>query len=494
MKTILRRTQDIGRCLAILALLALPACSDFLTEEPKSSLTSENLGTSREGMEAVVLGIQEYTYQLSPADDRANILVMDAPSDDIVVMSSTLNRQEMDLYTWGPDNANIERKWNVSYQAMSRINTAVDLIQNSTYPDQNVKNSLEAEARFFRAFFYFDLVRLFGPVPLLTEPYDPAQGIPTYTRASEADVYAQIKQDVQFAIANLPEDRSGMAGGRPTKDAARMLGAQVHVTLQEWSQAAALTREIKNGGRHTLHPNYLELFQPAGEDHSESILKVVCMIASNSNRMNEMGINIIDQLNPFGQRGYRGFRVTDELYSLYEAGDKRLNSLYKGEYINQATGAKTSTYRNYPFSLKYSDPSVPPAIDLRVQNTADYHLMRYAETLLTLAEAINESGSPTAEAYDAINQVRARAGLPALSGLNQSQFRDAVRLERRKELYHENVRWFDLKRWGRLKDVESAIAGSAGTLKPVVQLPKHERLPIPNSEIVTTGLEQNPGY
>ena len=485
-----------ARRLAVLALvLGLSACSDFLTEDPRSSLTSESLGTSKEGLVAVVLGLQNSAYEISYARRRDNWLVTTATTDDMMVRSSRLDRQEMDTYTFGPDNQYIESVWQEHYQGIARINDAIALAQNATIEDEAFKAAIEAEARFFRAFFYHDLVRLFGPVPLITDPYDPTAGIPTYTRAPEGEVFALIKEDLAFATQNLPPERTPEERGRPGQDAARLLLARAHLTLGEYAEAAEAARAIVEGGLWSLHPVYYDLFNGQGEGSTESILELVIGETSNGSVRNEFGINNANLPTRYNQRTYRNFPMNPELAELFEENDTRRESFLYGEFVNLATDSVMTTVDGLPWTSKYVDPTAPPGVDLRVNNFVNWQTMRYAEVLLVLAEAVGEVSGPTDEAYAALNEVRARAGLDGLSGLSQEAFREAVRLERRKELHFEGFRWYDLKRWGTLEEaVEAARASNTYDQYPDVDPSKHLLFPIPNSEIATTGLDQNPGY
>lgn len=483
--------------LALGAALLFAACSDFLTEDPRASLTADNLGGDRAGLQSVVLGINEYVYWTSSAFSRNNWLLTDVPTDDMAVRSSRLDRQAMDTYTFGPDNQYIEYVWQRNYQGLARINDVISLAQNAEIEDDAFRAAIEAEGRFWRAFFYHRLVRLFGPVPLITEPYDPSAGAVTFTRAPEAEVFAQIQEDVQYAVDHLPPVRDPDGRGRPAQDAARVLQARVHLTLGEYPEAAAAVRPVIQSGRWSLMEDYFGLFIGRGEGSSESILEIVMgpPAGNSTHYRNEFGVNNANRPTRWGQRTYRNFPMTPQLAALFDDEDLRRESFLHGTFVDQSTGDTLETVDGMPWSSKYIYPDGPPGVNINQNNYVNWQLMRYAEALLILAEAVNEAGGPTEEAYDAINAVRARAGLAPLAGLSQAAFREAVRAERRKELFFEGFRWYDLKRWGILEEaVESAVASNTFDVYPDVDPSKHYRFPIPNTEIQVTGLEQNPGY
>ena len=481
---------------ALLSLLAASGCDGFLDEDVRSSLTDTNLSSSREGIEAAALNLQALVYDITEPSDRSFLLVLGTPTDDQIATSSTSRRQEMDLLTFGADNREIERVYEEHTRAIAQINTVIGLVGGAEVDDAAFLQAVEAEARFYRAFTYLRLVQLFGPVPVIREPYDPTAGVPTFTRDPESEVYALVDEDLAFARANLPEARPADERGRPTADAARMIAARAALARSQWAEAASAAREVVAGGRHSLYPDYLALFQYAGETADEHILQVVLGPTSSGRRVNLVGVDFTPGSgNPYGQAGYTNHALTPDLAAVFEEGDLRRASFYENGFL--LDGAPQETPYGLPWTLKYLDPSLPPGQnDVRLLNYIDYSLIRYAEALLTLAEAANETGGPTAEAYSAVDAVRARAGLdPLPSGLSQGAFRDAVRLERRKELYFEGLRWFDLKRYG-YDAFKAAIESSVATrnLLPITAEPKHLLFPIPDSEIAVTGFEQNPGY
>ena len=481
---------------ALLALLA--GCDGFLEEDIRSNPTDVNLAPSREGLEAAALYLQVVARDVSEANRREVALITGASTDDQIVGSGSASRQEIDLLTFDANNNEVERAYTEHTEAIARTNAVIQLARDSGVGDEAFVRGIEAEARFYRAHVYLRLVQLFGPVPVIREAYDVTQGPPNFTQAPVEEVYAFIGDDLAYARENLPETRPAGERGRPTADAARMIAARAALAQGRFGDAAAAAREVVAGGRHELFPDYLSLFHYAGETASEHILQVVLGPTSQGLVVNFLGVDFTPGSgNPTGQTGFTNHAMTPDLADAFPEGDARRGSFFDDGFL--LDGEPQETRYGLPYTLKYVDPSLPQASGggLRTQNYVDYSLIRYAETLLTLAEAVNETDGPTAEAYGAVNEVRARAELdPLPAGLSQGAFREAVRAERRLELYFEGLRWFDLKRYG-FDVFKSEIESSQATrnLVPVTGVePKHLLYPIPASEIAVTGFEQNPGY
>jgi hypothetical protein len=358
-----------------------------------------------------------------------------------------------------------------------------------------VKTRLINEAKFIRGLLYFQAVRLWGGVPIvLHEPTTiELESLKTKRRTAD-EVYAQIISDLTDAEA-LPPAYGAADAGRATSGAAKAILAKVYLTRKDWPNAILKAREVINGGYgYALFENFQDIFTKTKKNGKEHIFSV--QFEPNQAGNGSSG-------STFQATSFTGFTATEPadiisdvalFYDIYEAGDTRRDVSYAKQLLNPATG-KLYTFPK-PIFKKYLDLSnlaTPSNVAI------NFPLIRYADILLSLAEAINEQGTPTPEAFELLNQVRRRAyGKPIttpdatvdLVGLDQAAFRNAIQEERKKEFVQEGQRWFDLVRWGTLVTEIKKVTAKNSVSE------KNNLYPIPQSErnIDPVGLPQNPGY
>ncbi|HEY4061940.1 MAG TPA: RagB/SusD family nutrient uptake outer membrane protein [Puia sp.] len=431
--------------------------------------------------------------------------------------------QDIDNFTLTSDNTFVEALWKGYYAGVSRTNQAIiGLSQAALSP--SVITARTAEMRFLRGYLYFNLVRMFGGVPLvLTPPTGPQNQDSSFSRrTTAADVYNKaILPDLQYAVANLPL-KSATDVGRATKGAAETLLAKVDIYLKNWKQADSLAQDVINSGQYQLMPNYSILWRQAGDNSPESIFEVETGIYGNADygipgyveyqgprQDNGMGTPFTPWNNPgfnqpAGDDGYGFDAPSASLIAAYEPGDVRKAStvinlpantppdtLFDGFTIPSMVGT-SATYNYKAYHSKILPGTAKPQIESFVGNRGlcqkNLHILRYAELLLIKAEATNELGN-SGDAITNLNLVRSRAHLGGTSASGQAGLRTAIWNERRVELAMEHDRFWDLVRQGRAAQVMSAAGKSfaAG---------KNELLPIPSAEIAISGgaLTQNPGY
>lgn len=398
------------------------------------------------------------------------------PSDntfDQVPSNDNGNYGQLDQFTTIPSNDIIETTWRDSYQAIQKANVVLNRIDNITYADPAQKQSRKGEMLFIRALLYFNLVRFYGDVPLVTtETTDPnklfGQG-----RQPAAQIYDQIKADLTAAIGFLPDLPA--QPGRVIKTAAETLLGKVYLTLKDYTNAKAQLLTVVNSGKHALLGRVQDVFAVSNENNKEIIFSV--QFASGINGNSEGSI-MFQQFSPSATvSGAKGHNLpTLSLYNLYTAGDQR-----KNVYVTlAATGA--------PFDNKLS----PPPGNVITDGPSDFVVLRYADVILMLAEAENELGN-TAPAAGYLNQVRNRAGLANTTASDQATLRDAIMLERRLELIGEGHRWFDLLRTGTAITVMNKWFKDNNIL---ITIDQHNLLmPVPQSQVNTDpAIKQNPGY
>jgi hypothetical protein len=456
------------------------------------------------------------------------ITVTNIISDDADKGSYAADQQpaaDIDNFQATSDNTYIGGLWRGYYAGISRTNVAInDLSNAAAFLTHSMIITRTAEMRFLRAYFYFNLVRMFGGVPLvLSVPTGPQnQDSSFYIRALASDIYNKaILPDLQYAVANLPL-KSATDIGRATKGAAETLLAKVDLYLKNWQEADSLAQDVIGSGQYQLMPDYSVLWRQIGDNCAESIFEVETGIYGSADygipeyvefqgprQDNGMGTPTTPWNNPgfflqTSDDGYGFDLPSSNLVAAYEPGDLRKaatiidlpassppDTLYDGFVVPTLLGIHT--YYNY--KAYHSEIIAGGALAQleafdgnRGLCQKNLHLLRYAEVLLIKAEATNELGN-TGTAITNLNIVRARAGLPVTSAVSQSDVRTAVWNERRVELAMEHDRFWDIVRQGRAAQVMIAAGKS---FKSGIS----ELLPIPSTEIALSGgkLKQNLGY
>ena len=411
--------------------------------------------------------------------------------------------EAFEFYNVNSGTPRIREMYERYYNALFNINTTVLKLKNSTIADA-VKNPFDGQLKFLRAYYYFELTQYFGDVVLITEPLDEPSKAFDYLREPQEKVYAQIENDLKEAVAELPVSYSSAEAGRVTKGAALSLLGKVYLTKKQYAEAADALKQVLPLG-YSLVPSYADVFDPQKKNGPESVFEVQYQGGNDLGEWSSFIYTFAPRVSAGAVTGWAqsnpgGWNIpTKDLIADYETGDLRKDASVGLEFKSPITGAVV------PYIKKYAHVHT-----IYGRTDDNWPVLRYADVLLMLAEAINEQGGPTSEAYNYLNQVRDRAGLDPLNGLDQQSFRDKVLHERRVELAFENWRWFDLKR--TKTPAELALFLNAYTAKekadPTVGrqgIPysnddyifaaTEALFPIPNNEIlVNSKLTQNLGY
>lgn len=521
------RTRHTALAVAA-GLLAIAACnnSDFLTEVPYSFVGPSNF--YRNAGDALAAINSVYADFIHDTGDnyygRDFVMLVEYPTETVTTYLSAGNeRSQTDNYTIPTSHSYVLGVWTSAYNMINRANAVIAHVPGIPM-DTALRSRIVGEAKFLRALNYFNLVRLYGGVPLrLTE----TQGLDSLAmpRATAAQVYDQIIKDLQDAIAVLPSARTytGADIGRASRGAAQTLLAKVYLqragtgvgTAADWQSSLDLSRAVEQSGDYSLVPDYSSLFDfvdgTVNENNSEVIFDIQNIRAPG------LGGRISSHMAPknsaFGASQNGSFEAESTFFDSYPAGDKRKAATWlmsfptkKGgtaTFIPWKTTKKDAYGEDSPAPKKFLDPLAGPTGD----EEPNYIILRYAEVLLMDAEASNEvNGGPTAAGYAAINQVRARAGVaPLTPGLNQAQFRDSVFQERRWELVLEGPNgYFDDQRnwaWSKSKILpglakQQTKSNRYPKVTNYVGIPdKYKLMPIPQRAIdLNPLLTQNPGW
>jgi hypothetical protein len=402
------------------------------------------------------------------------------------------------------------------YSGISMVNTILAQLKGNTGISQGASDTITGQALFLRAFYYNDLVTHFGGVPLQLTEITGTDGA-FLPRNTVDEVYTQITTDLAAAIPLLPVATTFPQSGSATQGAAKMLLAYADMTMPARNYADAekqLTDITKMN--YALLPDYASLFDPNNKNNQESIFEVQYLSDLVSGQQSNFAWQFMPKCtNPQFLMDYNGGSMnifsgwnvpTQEMVSSYETGDKRLapsiavvEGTISGVEDFTATALKSAVgytpNPNVPFRYMINKYFHPPYV-AAFNTPDDFMIYRYAGALLLLAECLVDEGQPAA-ALPYLNQVRARAGLPALTTATI----DNIATEARHELAFENHRWTDLIRIGEAIPVCTAkgatLKGIYGWLLPASFDVTQDRLiyPIPAREIqINPNLTQNPGY
>jgi hypothetical protein len=485
---------------ALIFLLVLPGCEKFLEKEPQGQLTQESFPTTPAdallATNAAYTSLREWYYH-SGGYPILDIMSEDArkgsnPNDQLPTVGP------YDNFTITPTQDGLDRWWSALYEGIKRANVVIEkvpLIQM----DANLQNRYLAEARFVRGLIYFDLVRAWGGVPLVTTLTPPLK----LPRASQEEIYNLIVQDLLYAIDILPEKGEYAATdmGRATKGAAKALLAKVYLFQHDFVNAEKYALEVITSNEYGLEPIFVNANSVDGNNGIESVFEIGALQLEGTENGGDQYANT-QGVRGTPNRGWGFNRPSINLRNSFEAGDPR----YKGTVINLGdtldgvvilgdgtTPDVTYDDQNNIIEIEcYNRKVWVPGNNTITQWGHHRRVIRYADVLLMAAEALNENNKPT-EALVYLNMVRERARqgnnsiLPDITTTDKTQLRDLIMNERRMELALEGHRFWDLVRTGKA----SAVLGPLGFITG-----KHELLPIPQNEIdISQGtLTQNPNW
>lgn len=450
--------------IALLASITFTSCKDFLTVVPETALSSATFfKTEADFLQAVNAA---YT-QLRPLYNERAWVLEEMHSDNTYYARNTLygavdpteNVADFAVPTANgvTANDNVLNAYRYNYVIIARANQILAAIDGVDFNAES-KGNLKGQAQFLRALAYFDLIRLFGKVPLHLIPVTGRED--AALPLSTADqVYAQIEKDATDASKTL-YSKAKQEAGRATSGAAKTLLANLYITQKKWAQAETVLKDIVTNDIYKLMPDYNDAFSytSTNKNNIESIFEVQYMEGSagyNGNQIYRFIPSPITAAEIQPLTGTTNAQPTSQesnniptpnLIRAYEAGDKR-----KDISIGMVTlSGSLRADKVYPYIKKYARPH-----SLHNNTGQNWPVYRYAEVLLFLAEALNEQGKTT-EAATYLNQVRTRAGLAGTKATAQADMREAIFKERRVELAFENKRWFDLTRTGRVKEIITA--------------------------------------
>lgn len=492
--------MNVKYCAAFFLVLIATSCEDFLDKYPLDTVNTENFyQTADDAIAAVNAAYQPlqrpklYNMRMWTTDIIAGNSVVGA---NPVEANDGLETKDQANFITATDNAGVLDLYQGPAPGILYANLVLQKVP-SIDMDETLKKRILGEAKFLRAHYYFILVQFFGDVPLILTPQAPGDDLRPM-RTPKGQVYEQIIRDLEEAIDELPrrEEYAAADIGRASKGAATGMLAKVHLTLGNWSEVVTLCDQVTALG-YALNDNYGDNFNPETENSIESLFEVQYISPVNnfwddanqsSWTTNFMG----PRDSPLTAVGWGWNQPTQEFVDAYEEGDLRkdVTVFYEGGPLFDGKEYKASMSWATGYGVR---KFVLPELYVPTGSSGsplNWPVLRYADVLLMKAEALNELGR-TGEAEAPLNEVRERAGLDPITGLNKDDFREAVLHERRMELAFEGHRWFDLVR------VNNGTYGleflhSIGRTNATE---KHLLFPIPQAERdVNPNLTQNPGY
>lgn len=474
--------------------LSFVACEKFLDIPPVSQPVGVDKGQSdtviyetAAQFEAALAGVYaDFRNEYWELDHFVN---GDAQSDDAYAGADNPANFQIDEMRIDATNSNVSRDWAYLYGTIGRANVIINNvfeIQEEGFTEER-KGEIKGEASFIRAYHYFQLVQLWGGVPLQLKEVTTvsAELLPVIypmmfpARSTEEEVYEQIIADLEYALETVPTSQPNK--GYATKGAVNAVLAKVYATKvpHEYDKVIQYCDAVINGP-YTLLPEYDQLWDGQHENSSEAIFEI-----------NYEGTSASGNWGASMFKGMDWKKFNTPSHDLVAAFDEEGDDIRKNSSINflDVSGKWGDPYWpqvTFPFVNKYRNITSP--------SPQNYIFIRLADILLLKAEALNETGDISGAAQ-LVNQVRSRVDLPATTAITQEDMRLAIENERRLELAFEGHRWYDLKRTGRAINVMSDIIGPDGTT--INYNPSAQKLlwPIPQSELDNNGnLIQNEGY
>ncbi|WOI21562.1 MULTISPECIES: RagB/SusD family nutrient uptake outer membrane protein [Nonlabens] len=481
----------INLFLILSVAVVVNSCTDDYVDVASRDANSEDFFNTPEDYQSALIGaydLLQSTYM--------NVMLGEIASNNTVAggesATDVIGIQQIDDMTHTPVNDQLKDIWGWMYSGVNRANYIMEFQDKIDFPE---KQQVLAETRFLRAYYYFELVKFFGDVPLVVDKRILFGDQFEINRTPKADVYTQIELDLIFAADNL--NYTTTETGRVTKGAAQALLGKVYLYQNKFGDAASVLDDVITMGPYDLVDDYDTIFENDNENNIESVFEVQytdvegagfgCLQCSEGNVA--VGFNgIRNYTGPVFDSGFSFNLPTQDVYDEFEPNDLRLPvalldinvwSAANGATFN--TGFEHTGYYNRKYIARQGDLNTG---DQNLTNPNNYRAIRFADVYLMAAEAYNRGNLGDDIARDYLNEVRMRAMMPLVTATGAA-LTDAIYHERRVELVGEGHHFFDLVRTGRAAtEINGFTTG------------KNEVFPIPIDEIILSGnrWDQNPNY
>lgn len=474
--------------LLVFTAFFLGSCEDYLTEDLKGTFSSDTFYQNEKQAIQAINGVYQ-AISFSDADNKIWVFGSVA-SDDAVKGGNPGDQAEIsyiDDFTADANNGISGNYWKFAYEAIARANNVIANVPGITM-DEELKNRIVGEAKFIRAYTYFNLVNIYGQVPLKLQPQVTQEAIHVPLSSVDA-IYSQITTDLTEAAAVLPVSYSASDAGRATKGAAYGMLGKVSLYREQWNDAINWFHQLENTGVYGLLSNYADNFNVANENSIESVFEIQHL----SGQVPGEGNNMNQWFAPAHEGGYYFNAPTQSLVDAFErtpdqsAVDPRLDAGIGRDgqpWLNGDVFSAGWSPTGF-LTKKHQQPLSEISSSLKGDADINYIYMRYADVLLMKAEAFAHAGQADSARAN-LNKVRERARnsfngeppaglLPDVASTDTNALLEAIRKERRTELAQEFHRYFDLMRWG--KTIAEAALGDDFNYEA------NRYQPIPQSEI-----------
>jgi len=483
-----------------LTVMAQYSCNKSLEPKVYSSLTTTNAFNTQSDAIAAVNAVYARLKGPAVGDNFTYWTVRHFALTDLTTdvghCSYGGDPGQLSLCQWNSSNGLIGQDWQYMYKLIANANNALYNIGNMTTLSDDQKNQFFAEIKFLRSVAYMDLTDAWGPVILSTEKDVANPDYQSQPKPSSVDaVDSLIIGDLEFAAAHLPLNYENNAiyksndVGRATKGAALTLLSKLYLRQHEWQKVVDITKQVMDLNIYSLYPSYPGLFLESNKWCSENIFSVLCDANTNGAEL----MNHFGPLNhPVVTNRWQYYAVTWDFYNKFDDGDDRKKCFYPEytgvdglKYMQPPTLGATPpdgfSYMADVATKKYADSTGS------INSYYDGHsvdILRYADVLLSRAEALNELNGINSESFTLINQVKARSHAKTLSmsDYNQNTFRDALLQERGWEFFYEGKRRADLIRMNKYDVIVNAYLTRIGQA-PIITMPKNKYFPYPQAQV-----------
>ncbi|MCE7058739.1 RagB/SusD family nutrient uptake outer membrane protein [Dyadobacter sp. CY343] len=499
-----RISNKIGLLATVVSIFFATGCNDFLEETDPSNFTTDSYFTQpahgRSAVNAIYASLREPLG--SGFGGGAWMMTEFATGLANTDLGQAVNSYFVKDLRNTSDNGYGQTYWAAYYRGIANANLSIEKIPGIPAMNAAEATKLVGEAQFLRAFYYFNLVRMFGNIPLVTESVDLQSPQLKPSQATVEEVYNYIVADLKAAEASgLPwADPSG----KVSMGAIKSLLAQVYLTMAGYplqkgaayyELAAKKAEEVIDSKQFRLFTTYNDLHNPAKKNVEENIF----MIQFKTQILpSGWQVSIIPYNKNISQYSDEtgGIYSTADFVKSYDPADLRAKEkqFFYTKFTDEADRSKVVDLGGN-FIYKHFDVTAQTST---ANSDLNWPVIRYADVLLTYAEAANEATGPSAKVYESVNAVRTRAELPALAGLTKDALREAIWRERWYELCFENITWFDMVRLRKAFNVTTKkfdnYVGHKFSYGPTVTA-RELLFPIPTSEMRNnTNLKQNEGY
>jgi starch-binding outer membrane protein, SusD/RagB family len=476
----------------------LNSCDNYLTVEPESDYSTDGAYKTQTDFQQAIAAVysqQQALYQSYLCWFRGTI----GRCDD--TRSGTQYLYGVDTFTNDAANPWSLNGWQLFWKIISQANIILEKIDAVEFTDPVMKNSIKGEAYILRAYGYWNLANQYGGMPLIERTLT-VEAIKKIARSTMNETLAFATSDYKKAIDLLPEEWNSANKGRATKYAAEGMLARLYLFQRDYTSAKPLLKDIISSGLYAMESSYINCFTDSKDNGPERVWEVQFTGGQLGEGQSFSGGCLPEGFDDTRVSPFSGFTsamlVSDTLYNAYEPGDIRKNlSILKGWVSNTGVVDKVSKY-----VVKYTHYDTYTPKD-QYDWANNIPILRYTDVKMMYAEVLNEEGYvANGEAFDILNEVRIRAGIPSLTATDlpdKESFWEAIIRERRVEFAFEGLRWVDLIRWGIAQQIMNeflSLPSEGGGLYSMKEY--HKLLAIPYEEISRYNDEsvmwQNPGY